>query len=175
MFENDYTLFGKHATYVKFLRDEAKVFKRYIDVYMNGAILGFLYGRKAIRDSTSTDRARVYADTFANEKARCEFIFRLIMVLDKTTGYTIEERVDRAFRDDAEGSNTEKNKKNMELFHSYVLGGIEVLYEQFTEDCITQDDYINKIYDVVTKFKDEVEGVPYADRIGEIIDNKYIV
>ena len=68
-----------------------------------------------------------------------------------------------------------KNKNNMDLFHSYVLGGIEVLYEQFTEDCTTRDDYINQIYDVVTKFKEDVEGIPYADRIGEIIDNKYTV
>ena len=44
MFENDYALFGKHATYVKFLKDEAKVFNRYIDVYMNGAIMGFCTG-----------------------------------------------------------------------------------------------------------------------------------
>ncbi|MGB4503816.1 MAG: hypothetical protein WBI44_02840 [Syntrophaceticus sp.] len=175
MFENDYTLYGKHATYVKFLHDEAKVFNRYIDVYMNGAIMGFLYGRKSIRDNTSTDRARIYADAFANEKARCEFIFRLIMLLDETPGYTIEDRINRAFRDDADGSDTEKNEKNMELFHSYVLGGIEVLYEQFTKDCTTRDDYINKIYDVVTSFKEEVEGIPYADRIGEIIDNKYTV
>lgn len=175
MFENDCTLVGKHATYVKFLKDEAKVFNRYIDVYMNGAIMGFLYGRKAIRDNTSTDRARVYADAFANEKARCEFIFRLIMVLDETPGYTTEDRVNRAFRDDADGSDTEKNMKNMELFHSYVLGGIEVLYEQFTENCTTRDDYINRIYEVVNNFNEEIRGISYADRIGELIENNYTV
>ena len=52
MFENDYNITGKHATYLKFLAaknagakdaDEsgptaAKIFERYIDVYMNAAI-----------------------------------------------------------------------------------------------------------------------------------------
>lgn len=53
MFENDYTINGKHATYLKFLakknsRDDqspdnptaARLFERYIDVYMNAAVLG---------------------------------------------------------------------------------------------------------------------------------------
>ncbi|MHB8170946.1 MAG: hypothetical protein ACYDG6_05330 [Thermincolia bacterium] len=169
MFEHDYTLVGKHATYTKFLKDEADVFDRYIDVYMNGAILGFLFGRKSTRDTGSSDRARVYADAFATERMRCDFIYRLIMLLDETTGYAMEDRVDRAFRDDATGDESEKNIKNMELFNSYVLGGIEVLYERFAENCTTKDDYINRIYEVVTNFKDEIEGIPYSEKIKEVI------
>lgn len=175
MFENDYTLVGKHATYAKYLKDSAKIFNRLIDVYMNGAIMGYLYDRKSTKDKDSADHASILASTFINEKTRCEFIFRLIMLLDETNGYTIEGRVDRAFRDDAIGNDNEKNKKDMELFHSYVLGGIEVLFEQFTEGCATQDDYINRIYEVVTEFKEEVDGIPYAERIGEVIDNRYTV
>ena len=60
MFENDYTINGKHATYLKFLakknaRDDqspdnptaARLFERYIDVYMNAAVFGLLYNRTA--------------------------------------------------------------------------------------------------------------------------------
>ena len=63
MFENDYTINGKHATYLKFLakknaRDDqspdnptaARLFERYIDVYMNAAVFGLLYNRTAKRD-----------------------------------------------------------------------------------------------------------------------------
>ena len=80
MFENDYTINGKHATYLKFLakknaRDDqspdnptaARLFERYIDVYMNAAVFGLLYNRTAKRDNSSDDRARVYADAFAND------------------------------------------------------------------------------------------------------------
>ena len=59
MFENDLTLTGKHATYVKYLVNDAKLYKRYIDVYMNGAVFGLLHNRTAPIDKDSTDRARI--------------------------------------------------------------------------------------------------------------------
>ena len=115
MFENDYTINGKHATYLKFLakknsRDDqspdnptaARLFERYIDVYMNAAVFGLLYSRTAKRDTTSDDRARVYADAFANERENCIFLYRMVMLLDKTTELTSEERIDRAFRYDSQ-------------------------------------------------------------------------
>ena len=108
MFENDYTINGKHATYLKFLakknaRDDqspdnptaARLFERYIDVYMNAAVFGLLYNRTAKRDNSSDDRARVYADAFANERENCIFLYRMVMLLDKTIELSPEERVDR--------------------------------------------------------------------------------
>jgi hypothetical protein len=171
MFENDLTIGGKHATYIKFLVNDAKVFKRYIDVYMNGAIVGFLYGRMVEKDKQSTDRARILADVLATERMRCDFIYRLIMLLDESGSFTIENKVDRAFRDDSKGDSSENHIINMQLFNSYVLGGIEVLYEKFTEDCTTQEDYINKIYDVVSNFKEEIEGIKYHDKIKEVMED----
>ncbi|WP_226537432.1 hypothetical protein [Fictibacillus halophilus] len=170
MFENDITISGKHATYTKFLVNEAKVFKRYIDVYMNGAIFGFLYGRISEKDKDSTDRARIYADALATERLKCDFIYRLIMLLDETSNITIERKIDRAFRDDAKQDTSENHKANMNLFNSYVLGGIEALYDKFTEDTTTKEDYIHKIHEVVSDFKAEIEGVPYDSRIKEVIE-----
>lgn len=182
MFENDYTINGKHATYLKFLakknaRDDtdpdnpaaAKLFERYIDVYMNAAIWGLLYSRTAKRDTASDDRARVYADAFANERVNCVFLYRMVMLLDKTTELTPEERVDRAFRYDTQPEKTEEFKKNMELFQDYVRGGIEVMYEQFTDGCTTQDDYLSKTYEVMTMFKKELEGVSYEGELAKLI------
>lgn len=56
------------------------------------------YSRTAKRDTTSDDRARVYADAFSTERENCVFLYRMVMLLDKTTELTPEERVDRAFR-----------------------------------------------------------------------------
>lgn len=63
----------------------------------------------------------------------------------------------------------EEFRKNLELFHDYVRGGIEVMYEQFTDGCQTQDDYLSKTYEVMTTFKKELEGVSYADEIAHLI------
>lgn len=182
MFENDYTINGKHATYLKFLakkntKDDdapdnptaAKLFDRYIDVYMNAAVFGLLYSRTAKRDTGSDDRARVYADAFANERDNCVFLYRMVMLLDKTIDLTAEERIDRAFRYDSLPEKADEFKQSMELFNDYVRGGIEVMYEQFTDGCQTQDDYLSKTYEVMTTFKEELEGLSYADEIAKLI------
>ena len=182
MFENDYTINGKHATYLKFLakknsRDDqspdnpaaASLYDRYIDVYMNAAVFGLLYSRTAKRDTESDDRARIYADAFANERDNCIFLYRMVMLLDKTTELTPENRVDRAFRYDSQPEKAEAFKQNMELFHDYVRGGIEVMYEQFTDGCQTRDDYLGKTYEVMTMFKKELEGISFEDELKKLI------
>lgn len=182
MFESDVTLTGKHASYLKFLavknsqddEDEesinsAKLFERYIDVYMNAAIWGLLYSRTAERDTSTKSRARVYAAAFNTEHDNCVFLYRMVMLLDKTTDLTPEERIDRAFRYDSSPDKVELVKQNMELFNSYVRGGIELMYEQFTDGCTTRDDYLNKTYEVMTTFKKELEGMSYADELQKLI------
>ena len=182
MFENDVTIYGKHATYIKFLakknsRDDqspdnpsaAKLFERYIDVYMNAVVFGLLYNRTAKRDTSSDDRARVYADAFSNERENCIFLYRMAMLLDKTTELTPEERVNRAFRYDTQPEKKAEFEKNLELFNDYVRGGLEVMFEQFTDGCQTQDDYLSKTYDVMTTFKNELEGISYEDELAKLI------
>lgn len=183
MFENDYTLTGKHATYMKFLAvknskettvadggvNSAQLFERYIDVYMNGAIWGLLYNRKAPRDTASDDRARIYADAFSNERENCVFLYRMVMLLDKSVDLTSEERINRAFRYDTQPDKAEEFKKNMELFNDYVRGGIEEMYEQFTDGCTTRDDYLTKTYEILTTFKNELDGISYKDEIQKLI------
>lgn len=166
MFDKDYNIKGKHATFTKFLKDTANVFDRYMDVYMLGAILGLLNGRLEPEDNTNKDDAEIPFSVFHKEKMKCEFIYRMIMLLDETTKLTLEQRTDRAFRED---TNEQAMVKNMELFNSYVRGGIEYLYEKFSEDCVTEDDYLNKVYEFVNRFKFDVQGESYDDLIQNII------
>lgn len=179
MFEKDYTITGKHATYLKYLAkknskaDEeseeatssAMIYERYIDVYMNAVIFGLLNSRTAEKDTSSTSRARIYADAFSTERSNCVFLYRLVMLLDKTNEVSSEERLNKAFRYPSMSEKAEENKKNMELFNDYVRGGLEIMYEKFTEDCITKSDYIDRIYELVKDFKDEINGISYDDEI----------
>lgn len=181
MFENDYTINGKHATYLKYLavknaKDDdsdsassARLFERYIDVYMNAAVWGLLYSRTADKDNTSEDRARIYADAFANERENCIFLYRMVMLLDKTAELSPEERVDRAFRYDTLPEKADDFKQNMELFNAYVRGGIELMYEQFTDGCTTRDDYLSKVYEIMSTFKREIEGISYEEELSKLI------
>lgn len=181
MFENDYTITGKHATYLKYMAaknakdDEnvatssAKLFERYIDVYMNAAIWGLLYSRTAPKDNSSDDRARIYADAFANERDNCVFLYRMVMLLDKSLDIESEERINRAFRYDTQPEKAEAFRLNMDLFHDYVRGGIELMYEQFTDGCSTREDYLNKVFEIMTIFKKEIEGFSYEDELAQLI------
>lgn len=183
MFENDYNITGKHATYLKFLAvknsnskdgDEAsptaaRIFERYIDVYMNAVIWGLLFERTSPRDTASDDRARIYADAFATERENCVFLYRMVMLLDKTTTLEPSVRVDRAFRYDVQEDKKEEFAKNLELFHSYVRGGIEEMYEQLTDGCSTRDDYLNKVFDVLSTFRQEIAGLSYEDELAKLL------
>ena len=55
----------------------------------------------------------------------------------------------------SEDNNEESVKKGMELYTAYFLGGLEILYEEFVQNCITDDDYIRKMFDYVGDFRDE--------------------
>jgi hypothetical protein len=186
MFENDYTFVGKHATYIKFLANKdkkeksddgeinvkgAELYDRYIDVMMNGAVFGLLYNRRGQRDTESKDRARVYADAFANCREDCMFLYRLVMLLDKSAELSEEQVIDRAFRDDADGADSDKFKTNLDLFYSYVLGGIEVMFESLTDGCTTDLDYIDRAFEKMKSFREELQGTPYESRISELISS----
>lgn len=159
MFENDFTLTGKHATYVKYLAKDAKLYKRYIDVYMNGAVFGLLHNRTAPIDKDSTDRARIYADAFANCRMECVFLYRLVMLLGQTSNLESPERIDRAFRDDANDSEPEKLKANLDLFNSYVRGGIEEIYEELIDGHgTTPEEYLDRAMEVMEEFRNDLRG-----------------
>ena len=175
MFDTDYNITGSHATKLKSLavknsedkkdvkdtpKVSARIFERYIDVYLNAAVWGLLYNRTSKRDTSSSDRARIYADAFSRERDNCMFLYRMVMLLansDRKNYLTKEQRVDRAFRYDSKGK--EFLEENLELFHSYVRGGIDILYETFCEKLpsFTREDFMNRIHDTLSEYKNNLE------------------
>ena len=153
MFDKNIELKGKHASYVKYLdaKDNNGAFNRYIDLYMIGAIWGSIHNKKSQIDNSGNETAKILTETLIGERNKLEFIYRLIMLIDDSEYLTNEERLDRAFRDDTD---PEALEKNLETFHSYALGGIESLYEEFRV-CTTRDDLIDKVYQIVERFYNE--------------------
>ena len=181
LFETDYTINGTHATRLKFLAkknardvDEpdnpqaAKIFERYIDVYMNAAVWGIYYRRKA-KTEKSKDTAAIRADAFIRERETCIFLYRLVMLLDDSENLTHTERIDRAFRYDTLPDKADELKKNLELFHDYVRGGIDLMYEKFTDGCMTREDYLGRTFNVMTEFKSELDGIDYSAELAKLI------
>lgn len=164
MFDKDMQIRGKYATYWKALTQlpgnavetskNFKIFENYIYVYMVAPIIGLLNGRKGQYDPAdeSKDTAGMLAEIQIKNASKLKYIYRLITLVDDSEGLSDEEKINRAFRED---NNEESVKKGMDLYTAYFFGGLEVLYETFVLGCITEGDYIRKMFDFVSEFKDE--------------------
>lgn len=168
MFNDNYRIVGKHATYAKFLNaytrnldKDAKVagiFAIAVELYLIAPLIGASYNRRAPIDTESDDSLNVLAEQILKRQKQFEDVYRIVMLSEKESDLNADERVKRAFRDD---ENPEKMTANLDLFHDYMRGGIEWLYEQVTEGVniatATPDDYLEKIRDIVTQFSDDFE------------------
>lgn len=167
MFDKDIKILGKHATYIKFLAKKttelnknaisAEVFRRYLDVYIAGVTIGLVKHLKADVDNTSDDYANLLASQVIGEQSKLKMLYRMTQLLDDTS-LSADDRIDLAFRYD---SNDEKVKQGMDAFNSYARGGIEWLYEYFTSEATTKEDYLEKIALLVSEFgQDYEEAMP---------------
>lgn len=150
LFDKEFEFKGKHATYCRFLKDEIGLFKTFREVYTMSAIVGFLNKNKGTRDNEKVPPASIFPADLAQKRTQLTFIYRLIMLLEETDGFEINDYKDRTFRYDSE-ENNEKLSENMEIFNSYVLGGLEILYDKF-KDCNDKKDTVNTLNEYLTEF-----------------------
>lgn len=150
MFDKNIKISGIHSFYMDELKNRG-LFRRHLDIYIHSAIIGFHYGRISQTDKTSQHTTykptNIFLEQIMTEVNNLEFVYRLIMLLHDSDKLILEERIKRAFRDDSLEEVHEQHKKNMLIFNSYVLGGIEVLYEKIIDQSVTDLDYLRKSYE----------------------------
>ena len=162
MFTRDITVTGSHAARMKFLSEKTKelehdnanvagVFKRFADVYLVAPIIGVVLGRKSERNNENSVTAQVKADVVNQEQLNLKFIYRTVMLVDNSRRLTADEKLVCAFKE-------EGKDENMEIFDSYVRGGIDWMYEQFTDGASRHEEYINRIYEIVQNFFEDYCG-----------------
>ena len=182
MFDGDYNITGIHATYLKYLVNDAKAFGRYIDVYMTAAVVGALNDKRSETDS-STDRARIYADAFSHEHDKCMEIFRTIILAESSKDWNSDERTNICFKYRDEKLINAPNevpdeeitimKEALDLFNSYVRGGIEILYDTFFSASISLDDSIDYAYKTVFDHNTKLESSDGSIDIGQLFKPEY--
>ncbi|MCF2657509.1 hypothetical protein [Lacrimispora saccharolytica] len=164
MFEHDVIITGTHSKYIKILKDESGLFARNLDVYMLAPILGFINNRKGKKNNEDGAKTTIQAQQFSDVKDDCELVYRLIMLLDDDK-CDKDERLNRAFRYDSDAEKKAEFENNMATYNSYVLGGIEYIYEVFADGCVSKDDYIERIYQTVLDFREDCENIDYEEEI----------
>lgn len=153
MFENNILIKGKHATYIKFLCEKTKllgegnakngagVFKRYVDVLMVAPLIGVYNNLRASEDKSSEDKANILAEQIIKEKRQLEFGYNLVMLVDNSQNLNADQKIDLIFRENG----------NFDLYMDYLRGGIEYLYNYFSNGASTRADYYEKIINLVNE------------------------
>lgn len=167
LFENEIEINGKYATMARYLKEDASLFSTFREAYLISAIVGFLNKAKESKDNQEkVQPASIFPNELSKRKADLKLLYRIIMLVEEIPNATIEDYMNRAFRDDAEEGNREKLKANMALFNTYVCGGLEFLYNKF-KDTDKIDNIVNILYEYVHSF---IVDIGLIDDGGELPD-----
>lgn len=158
-FSNEYEIPGKHGQYVNILtssvaeggrgKKQIKLFDTNVSLFVNAAIIGFLYCRRAPKDSSKEQGAKKIAGTqMMSYSEEIKYVMRLILLLDEDYEPKIERRLDKAFRYFGD------NEEDIKRFEEYTRGGIEVLYEKLVGE--SSDPF--EIADNLITFADEIQS-----------------
>jgi len=183
MFNKDFKITGKHANYWKDLcvlagnvpdrelHNNFKIFKAYIDAYITCPIIGFQFNRKGVIDNSVPGEAGMLAEVIIKRSNELKFVYQIIMLLDTDSEPDVDKRVFRAFNFSEE---TEEDRKaiaeNMSIFNAYFLGGLEVLHEQFVDECFDEDAYLQKMHSFAKQFYESQDGKALEDAINKILN-----
>lgn len=171
MFDKDFRITGKHANYWKDLcvlagnvpdREQHanfKIFNAYIDAYILCPIIGYQFNRRGTIDNSAEGNAGMLTEVISKRSPELKYVYQILMLVDEDSEPNIDKRVYRAFNF-SEATEEDRNfiVENMKVFNSYFLGGLEVLHEQFVDECIDDDSYLSKIHEFVTHFDEEQDG-----------------
>lgn len=154
---------GKHAEYMKKLANpfissiNRGFFNSNLEVYLIAPIIGKVYGRKADVDNSKKDVVTtIHTEQLNKEMDRLEYNYRMLMIIEEKNSVDIETRANRAFRYDR---NVEKRQYGDLIFNSYVLGGIEVLYEKLFTDAEDAEDYILNLHSFTSDFNERYYNI----------------
>lgn len=167
MFDKEYMFKGKHAQMVSELQAKLSdqiprgFFGSNYEVYKIAPIIGYIYQRKSKPDVTSSETKKIDVNKIRNEQFDLSFNFRTLMILcnkDKAE----DDIMNIAFRLD---DKDDERKIYDELYNSYVLGGVEELYERILKrnDATSYQEYIMNFYD----FVEDIAGRLYNKEIDD--------
>lgn len=145
-FQKGIIVTGKHADYVDDMWVQGKIeksyFRRLLDLYTTAATVGLRAKRKVSVDNSTDNKRTVQLEQVNTKLADFKIIIRLMLLLDNSDNLTKEQLVNRAFRNP---QTEEELKHNMDIFYSYLRGGIEILHEELVERTLTfHDNYTDR-------------------------------
>lgn len=171
LFESQIEFRGKYCDYIKYLKEDIKVFSTNKEAYVISTIIGFLEGKKGeIDNDRNNTTTSILSSDLVKRRNDLIFIYRIIMLLEgqEDNNVSIQECKDRAFKNDPE-QHQDIIRENMKLFHSYTCGGLEYLYNYFKmENLDNTSEKISRMYNLFYE-KAILFGLIYDQEINSII------
>ena len=159
LYNSEYHINGHHREQVRDLTN--LIFSKYIDVFMIAPIIGVLFQRTAIESIDDKGPADIPIDVLYNNDKLITKVFRLVILNDKSLGWSTEKKVDCLFR------NQRPEREAYDLFESYFRGGVEELHEKLLGGDHTPNS-MNVAYRLVS-FVDELNNCLKVSDINEIL------
>jgi hypothetical protein len=135
MFTENFSLKGIHAEIVTELTNsitenkDFKIFKYNKDVIKIAPIIGLLYKKRASKE-TKGEEKKINVEQMIDINKDMLFNFYTVMLFHDSVKSSINERLDKAFK---EQHDPVKSKKNLEIFYEYLYGGLIVLKEKLLD------------------------------------------
>lgn len=183
MFNSNFDITGVHANYLKDLcelrgnvpdidqHNNFKIFKAYIDAYILCPLIGYQYGRKGQMGSAADGDIGILAEQIIKRSSELKYVYQILMLVDEESEPDVEKRIYRSFNF---SEKTDEDKaliaKGMKIYNDYFLGGVEVLHEQFVNECVDRDQYLQKMYQFTKKFNEEQDGEALKAGINKILN-----
>ncbi len=184
MFNSNLVITGIHANYLKDLCElrgnvadkeqhkNFKIFKAYIEAYILCPLIGYQYGRKGKMGSAADGDVGILAEQIIRRSGELKYVYQILMLVDEESEPDVEKRIYRAFNFSEKTADDKAMIAScMEIYNEYFLGGVEVLHEQFVQECVDRDQYLLKMYQFTEKFYEEQDGERLKAGIDKILNN----
>lgn len=152
LYDKAYFFTGKHGMMVNALTSPLsedcnfKIFNYIYEIFWTAPLIGFMNKRRAVRDLSdqTTNPPRIHAEQFITYDEKITQTFQLIMLLDSGFAPDSQARIEKLFKSETYSS------EDKERFEEYLRGGIEYLYESLIKDAIKPEDYLHKMWSLIS-------------------------
>ena len=186
MFNSNQDFTGIQANYLKDLcelrgnvpdkneHNNFKIFHSYVDAYTVCPLIGYQYRRRIPMGAATEGDVGILLEQISKKREELRFVYQILMLIDEDSEPDEEKRIFRTFKlsETVEGHKA-KIDENMKIFNEYFLGGIDILHEQFVDECTDDDSYLNRIFEYVKKFYEEQDGEALKASIDSFLNKWY--
>ena len=148
LFENEIELRGIYAKKLKELKEDIGLFNTIREGYVLSILIGYLNNATIHDTDEFKDReVSIFANDLNSRKKDLKFIYRIILLAQEIPGMSVEDYMNRTFRDDTDPNRREQLKANMNIINEYAVKGIELLYNKFS-NCHDKQILCDQLYDI---------------------------